>query len=144
MHCSRPVLASCFLLILAAIALGCGNRGQLQSIALNPTTADAKNFPSGQVQFTATGTFSGSTSMKLGSPQILWCVGSRISAANPTAGVCSGNIAQLASIDQNGLAQCLPPQQGTTYILAGTYTPQAVPDQGEQLKIFGSAQLTCP
>jgi hypothetical protein len=142
---SGSVLVACSLLMIAVASLGCGGRSQLKSISVSPASADAKNFPSGRVQFTATGMFSGSSSaMPLESPAILWCVGERTSAANGMTGVCSGNVAQFASIDQNGLAQCVGPLQGTVYILAGTYSTPTVPDQGQQLTVFGSAQLTCP
>ena len=40
--------------------LGCGN-SKLTSVNLSPAAADAQNFPGGQVQFTATGTYSNSS-----------------------------------------------------------------------------------
>jgi hypothetical protein len=73
----------------------------------------------------------------LKSPQIFWCTGSG-------TGMCAGNIALGAIIDQNGLAQCNTNFTGTVTILAGTFTTPPNPDTGPQLKVFGSAQLTCP
>jgi hypothetical protein len=53
---------SCLLfLVLPIIALGivgCASSRQLQSVTLSPASADAQNFPNGQVSFTATGAFS--------------------------------------------------------------------------------------
>ena len=136
------------LVLLTALGLSaCGSGGprQLQSVTLSPSSADAKNFPNGQVQFTATGRFSTPPSpVHLTNRDVLWCVGGPANATNPTAGLCSGNIAPLATINQNGLAQCSAVFQGTVNILAGTALPPMNPDVGPQLKIFGAAQLTCP
>ena len=136
------------LALLAALCMSaCGSSGprQLQSVTLSPATADAKNFPNGEVQFTATGTFSKPPSpVQLTSKDVLWCVGGLVDVANPTAGICSGNIAPFATINQNGGAQCNASSRGTVNILAGTAMPPANPDAGQPLKIFGQAQLTCP
>ena len=135
------------LLFLVALAtLSCGNSDRkLESVTLDPPAADAKNFPSGQVQFSATGTFSQPPSpATLTSQDVAWCVGTLTNEMNPTAGTCVGNVAPFATVDQNGLARCSPFSQGTVYILAGTPGPMLMPDEGSQLKVFGSAQLTCP
>lgn len=133
------------LVVAAAVSCGGGNR-QLQTVSLQPAQADAKNFPRGQVQFTATGTFSHPPSpVPLTSKDVTWCVGELTNVANPTAGVCVGNIATVATVDQNGLAQCTgAPFPGTEYILAGTPLPSMNPDGPTQLKVFGAATLTCP
>jgi hypothetical protein len=126
------------LLLLLAIA-GCGSNRQLQSVSLSPASADAQNFPNGHVPFIATGTFSKPPSpMNLTSKDVFWCVGS-------SNGGCIGNANPGANLDQNGVAQCNPGFVGTATILAGTQSSvMMIPDQGSQLKIFGSAQLTCP
>ncbi len=117
--------------------LGCGN-SKLTSVTISPATADAQNFPGGQVQFTATGTFSGS-SKQVQLKNTTWCVGS-------SSGMCNGNIASAATIDGNGLAQCTGGlvAGGTVTILAGTGHSMGNPDGGAQLDVFGTAQLTCP
>ena len=115
--------------------LGCGN-SNLTSVSLSPTVADAQNFPGGQVQFTATGTYSGSSKV-VPLKNITWCIGS-------ATGACNGNIAAAASVDGNGLAQCLPGATGTVTVLAGSGGPPSMPDMGHQLSVFGTAQLTCP
>jgi hypothetical protein len=126
------------LLFLLAIA-GCGSNRQLQSVSLNPASADARNFPNGHVPFIATGTFSKPPSpVNLTSKNVFWCVGS-------SNGACVGNANPGANLDQNGAAQCNPGFAGTATILAGTQSSVMVnPDQGPQLKVFGTAQLTCP
>jgi len=127
------------MLILAALATsGCGNSRQLQSIAVSPASADAKAYPNGQVPLTATGTYSKPPSqVQLTSKDVVWCAG-------VTSGACYGNIAPPVTVDQNGLAKCSPTFVGTATVLAGTSPAVVNPDEGSQLKIFGSAQLTCP
>ena len=133
------------LLLVALVMSSCGNGRRLQSVTISPASADAKNYPNGQVPFIATGTFSKPPSpVQLTSKDVLWCYGGSASVANPTAGLCAGNIAQFATVDQNGVAQCAPSFQGTAYILAGTAEPSMNPDAGLVLKIFGQATLTCP
>ncbi len=141
-----PSLSARFLLISTLLFVSsCGSNRQLQSVTLSPASADAKNFPNGQVPFTATGTYSKPPSpVQLTSKEVLWCVGGPANAANPTAGICVGNIAPFATVDQNGVAQCGPTSQGTVNILAGTASSPMMTDQGQQLAIFGSALLTCP
>ncbi len=134
----RLLRRSAALLSLLAIA-GCGGNRQLQSVSLNPASADARNFPNGQVSFIATGTFSMPPSpVNLTSKDVFWCVGS-------SNGDCVGNVNPGANLDQNGAAQCNPGFVGTATILAGTQSSVMVnPDRGPQLKVFGAAQLTCP
>ncbi len=133
------------LLLLSSITLNCGGSRQLKSVTLNPPTADAKNFPNGQVQFTATGIFSNSSMpVTLTSKDITWCYGGVANSMNPVAGQCAGNVAQFASVDQNGVAQCNAQFQGSVSILAGVPSAIAMPDTGSPLKVYGSAVLTCP
>ena len=135
------------LVVLSALAgSGCGGSRQLQSVTITPSAADAKGSPSGQVQFVATGTYgNSSTPVTLTSKDIFWCYGGGVTAGNSSPGICAGNIAQFATVDQNGLAQCTSSSfQGTLYILAGTPADTLMVDAGPQLKVFGSAQLTCP
>jgi hypothetical protein len=69
---------SCLLfVVLPRIALGivgCASSRQLQSVTLSPVSADAQNFPNGQVSFTATGSFSKAPSpVQLTSKDVMWC-----------------------------------------------------------------------
>ena len=142
--CPLTVWVPLFLGLLATLSCGNSDR-KLESVTLDPPAADAKNSPNGQVQFLATGTFSQPPSpAPLTSKDVAWCVGEVTSAMNPTAGMCVGNVVPFATVDQNGLAKCSPSSQGTVYILAGTPGAMVMPDEGSQLKVFGSAQLTCP
>jgi hypothetical protein len=126
-------------------ALSCGGSRQLQSVTVQPSQADAKNFTNGQVQFTATGIFTNSSMpVTLTNKDISWCYGGVASSATLTAGMCAGNVAQLVSIDSNGVAQCNSGFQGMGLILAGVPIPATMPDVGQQLKVYGSATLTCP
>jgi hypothetical protein len=127
------------LLLLAALAFSaCGSSRHLQSVSLSPAAADAQSFPNGQVPFKAAGTFSKPPSpVQLTGQDVTWCVGA-------SGGGCAGNINPGATVDQNGLAQCNSGFAGTVTILAGQGTTMVMPDVGAQLKIFGTAQLTCP
>ena len=133
-----PLFAGTLIFLAALVTLACGGR-QLQSVALSPTSAEAQNFPNGQVPFAAKGTFSSPPSpVTLTSKDVVWCVGD-------STGACPGNINTGASVDLNGLAQCNSGFVGTATILAGKVASTLTnPDGGSQLKVFGSAQLTCP
>jgi hypothetical protein len=132
------LFAGPLVLLVALVTSGCGSNRQLQSVTLTPASAEAQDFSDGQVPFVAVGTFSNPPSpMNLTSKDVLWCVGD-------TSGRCVGNIAPPVNVEQNGLAQCNPTFVGTATVLAGTGSGTVMPDSGPQLKIFGSAQLTCP
>ena len=146
--CTIPALQSIairalFFLLLAI--LSCGSNRQLQSVTIQPATADAKSFRNGQVQFTATGIFSGSSvPVRLTSKDVTWCYGGTTAQASSPQGICEGGIAQFAGVDQNGIAECSPTFQGSVYILAGTPARSANPDGATQLTVYGAEQLTCP
>jgi hypothetical protein len=108
--------------ITALILVGCGTN----SVRVTPASADAKNFAGGVVPFVASG-----------STHPTWCIGT-------ASGVCNGNVVSLAIIDSTGHAQCIPGASGTVTVLAGTAVRVVIPDGGEQLTHFGTAQLTCP
>jgi hypothetical protein len=131
-------LRSIPLLLFLLIAIGCGSSAQLKSVTVSPSAADARNFPGGQVAFSATGTF-GNSSMPqpLNNKDITWCVGT-------STGACAGNINPGATVTANGVAACVPTFTGTATILAGKATPAMNPDQGAQMSVFGAAQLMCP
>jgi hypothetical protein len=136
---SRFAFAGPLLLLVAVVTSGCGGGRHLQSVTLTPPAADAQNFPNGQVPFVATGTYSKAPSpVNLTSKDVLWCVGS-------SDGGCVGNAKPGATVDPNGVAQCNSGFTGTATVLAGTPSLVMVnPDSGPLLKVFGSAQLTCP
>ena len=114
-------LGPSFLLLLLAVGtVGCGSGAprSLQSVTASPSTADAKDFPNGQVQFTATGIFNRPPTRVTPYP-VAWLT------SQPS----------VATIDSNGLAQCVPGQTGTVTIEVGV--------AGDGPLIF-VAQLTCP
>ena len=123
----------------ALVASGCGDGRQLQSVTLVPAAADAKDYPNGQIPITATGNYSKQPSpVLLTSNDIVWCIGT-------SDGTCNGNIASPVTVDVNGVAQCSVGLTGTATVLAGKPSSKAVkPDSPSQLKVFGSAQVTCP
>jgi hypothetical protein len=133
------LLAGLLVLIAALVLSACGSNRQLKSVTLTPATADAKSFAKGMVSFAANGVFSKPPSpAPLTSKDIFWCVGN-------SSGECAGNINLGAIVDGNGVAQCNTGFVGTATILAGSVASGSMnPDGGSQLKIFGTAQLTCP
>jgi hypothetical protein len=132
----RPKLL--LLLALSLVALGCGSSRDLKSVAISPAAANAKDFPNGQVAFTATGTFSKPPSPeKLTGMDVSWCVGD-------SQGRCVGNINPGITVDSNGIASCVSTFSGTATVLAGKTKSVMMPDGGSQMGVFGSAQLTCP
>ena len=128
-------IALCVVVGVVVLAgLGCGSH--LSSVSLTPGAADAKNFPNGQVQFSATGTYSGSSKV-VPLTNLTWCMGT-------TTGSCNGNIVSVATVNSSGVAQCLPGTLGTATVLAGSGGQAAHPDAGFNMAVFGSAQITCP
>jgi hypothetical protein len=117
MKLGTPFLA--FTLIILTLGCGNGTPRALQSVTANPASADAKNFPNGRVQFIPTGTFNKPPTTVTPLPVTAW--------------LAQGNT--IATIDQNGTAECLPLQVGTVKIQV------AVAGDGPLMDV---AQLTCP
>jgi len=105
---------------------------QPQSINLSPATADAQNYPDGQVQFIATGHYN--TAPYTVSPQ------------SATWGACYQNATTTAvSVTNGGLAQCAHGASGTYTIFAFVMTNcNAITACGGGCTVVGTAQLTCP
>lgn len=134
------VLRPCALALFLFTIAGCGGQARkLVAVTVAPNNADAQNFAAGQVQFSAVGTYDQPpTTVQLTNKDIGWCIGS-------ASGQCAGFIYTGATIDGNGLASCGPGFTGTVTVLAGQSDSQSpMPDIGFQLRVFGSAQLTCP
>jgi hypothetical protein len=119
------------MILLTSILLACGSSRSLQSVSVSPATAS-----SSQAQFTAMGMYNSSPTSVDITASTTWCIGS-------SNGICDGNIAQGATVSA-GLAQCLTGFSGTVTVLAGQAGSMGLPDQGQQLKPYGAAQLTCP
>jgi hypothetical protein len=131
-----------FLFALAAgavLALSCGSStsisGQIrqpQSITLSPATADAQNYPNGQVQFIVTAHYN--TAPDTITPQ------------SATWGACYQNAPSTAvSVSNEGLAQCANGASGTYTIFAFDMTNcNVITACGGGCTVVGTAQLTCP
>jgi len=117
---------------LAALSTGCGSSSarMLESVTATPASADAQNFPNGTVQFTPTGIFNKAPTSVTPLPS---CSAHGATGSCVTAWSTSPNT--IATIDQNGLAQCVPGQSGTATIQV------AVSGDGA---LMGVAKLTCP
>jgi hypothetical protein len=91
------------LFLTAAIVLACGSSHNLKSISVIPATADAKNFPDGQVQFRAVGTYSSSST-----PVPVRVIWSNCNVPSPSE----------ITVSAQGLAQCNPGASGTYVVEA--------------------------
>jgi hypothetical protein len=137
-RCTLPVLVLILTGALAASSCG-GGQSRLQSMSLSPAVADAKDYPGGKVQFTATGYYINPTHTV--TPQ----------SANWIA--CQSNLPTHAiSVTNVGTAQCATGANGSYSIKAwnplgpGMYS---CPNQTNQTACGGcnieaTAQLTCP
>jgi hypothetical protein len=133
----RTLLAALFLVAVALETLGCGmsNRRVLQSMTISPASADAQNFPKGQVQFTATGFFS-----KPPSPQ-------QMTFQPPYFGgwlLTPNGQFPVASISQTGLAQCIAGQSGTSTVIATAASNAGIGTEMTAVEVRATATLTCP
>jgi hypothetical protein len=131
-----PVLA-----LLAALGCGgasffiAGGNGQLLVVvSVHPNSADAIQFPNGQVPFTAQGTFQSPASVGSLS-NVVWTVDRPAFSLLPDLG--------HASINQNGLATCASGFVGIVQVFA---TAPADPSlaMSAQNAIVGTAHLVCP
>jgi len=125
------------LVVLAANNVGCGAMNpsptrMLESIAVIPTSANARNFPLGQVQFTATGTFSQPPSP------------APVTFVAPYSGSWMISDPNIATINQSGLAQCVSAASGTVTITAIASSGSIGPGKGMSTAVSGTAKLTCP
>ena len=134
----RKKLCALFVLLVptALATVSCGaNSGPnryLKSMVINPAVADAQNFPGGQVQFAATGTFSSAPS-----PDVVSFV--------PGVQGWSVSDTAIATIGQStGMAQCIPGAAGT--VTVGATTPNGFVGHGvtAALVVAAPATLTCP
>ncbi len=125
------------LVLISSFALSCGagskgQQGQLQSITLSPATADAQDYPKGQVPFIATGVYI-NPAHKVTPQSAHW-------------GVCQQNApTDEASVTTGGIAQCASGAVGTSTVFAFDMTNcNAITACGGGCTVVGTAQLTCP
>jgi len=135
----RFVLSSSFLLVIAVFMLACSvNHNLYKSVTVSPATADAQNYPNGQVQFTATGTEINGTQVKL--VAAFWTPGPPWAPAPalPMTGI---------QLDQTGLASCGSAGSGTIMIVATVPIDPNFPESKMTAgtpHLSGAASLTCP
>lgn len=136
------LLSSIALLVGAMLVLSCGGastgQGQLQSIVVSPTNADAQSFPDGEVAFTATGNYVNPSRAVTPQP-VNWIACQK---GLPTTDV---------SITTTGVAKCQGGFSGAYAINAwdistgaGTYNCPTMNACGGGCTVEGTAQLTCP
>ncbi len=129
------------LAMVASLTLSCGasslvptwERSGLQSVTLSPTTADAQDYPDGQVQFTVTAHYNSAPSTVTMQP------------ANWGACYQSAPTNEV-SVTTAGLAKCTSGAVGT-YTVWTTISPIACSAQtacGGGCTPQANAQLTCP
>ena len=133
----RFMLSFLVLILATFFAASCGSRqGQLQSITLNPASADAQAYPNGQVPFTATGYYVDPSHTVTPQPAT-W---SACFQGIPTTDV---------SVTTEGVGQCASGASGTYSIFAFDPSGKMCTDVpvgpcGAQCGVVGTAQLTCP
>jgi hypothetical protein len=132
-----------FLLLLAAvITLACGSSPSHipQSVTVSPTSADAQDFPQGQVQFIATAYYN--------------TMPSPVESVSATWGACAqtGIDNSGVSVSTSGLAQCVAGSAGQYTVFAFVPDPnfkgicgsEGLPCGGSCGGAVGTAKLTCP
>lgn len=139
MQCSiiPTTFSVCLLAAFATTGIGCSSMNSmpnrvLQSMVITPATADAQSSPSGQVQFSAMGTFS-----KAPSP-------APVPFVAPYSGSWATSDLNVATIDQTGLAMCAAGANGTVTITATASSNSGMGTQNTSTAVSGTAKLTCP
>ena len=128
------------LVLAASLVLSCGsgsqNQDPLVSVALTPATADARDFPNGQVQFVATGYYINPSRT--------------VSPLAAAWGTCyqEASTSEI-SVTAGGMAQCAPGAVGTYTVWAddpplSNVACNAITACGGGCFVAGTAQLTCP
>jgi hypothetical protein len=128
------------LLLAAWITLACGSNRQIQSITLSPASADAQDYPNGQVPFIATGYYN--------------AMPTTVTPLEVTWGAASGSVPAngAVTVNSNGVARCSVGASGVYTIGAwvnlpvnGTPPCPSFPyGQAACRYVLGTAKLTCP
>jgi len=128
------------LFLIALFLLACGSSRQLQSLSINPATADAQTYPNGQVQFTAMGTYTGSSQTTAVSA--LWWTTSPWTYPPDTP------TPAIINLSSTGLAQCYPSAPPGTYLIyaVAPVDPSVMVSQMTMMtkQLAATAQITCP
>jgi hypothetical protein len=142
----RLILASVFFSIAALLAVSCGTgpaqnqSHNIQSLTLTPTTADAEDYPNGQVPFVATGHYN--------------IAPLTVTPQSATWGACDQfQPTNAVSVSQTGVAQCSTGASGTYTVWAndplplssGSYScPAYITGCGGGCVVQATAQIKCP
>jgi|SRR5208282_222412 hypothetical protein len=141
-HSALPFLFLFVLAVAAAITLACGSSSPrtLQSVSITPATANAQDYPDGQVPFTAAGSYTHPPSP--------------VTPISATWGACTtdGSATTAVTVSSNGVAQCASGASGTYQVWAfdmslipGTANCNVITACGGGCgRVTGTAQLTCP
>jgi hypothetical protein len=95
------ILSATLLCVAASIAIACGGstpQREIQSISISPSTADAQDYPNGQVQFVATGAYN--------------LAPITVTPLTANWAVNNSGLAVPVSITTDGLAQCMAGASG--------------------------------
>ncbi len=133
LEASMKLRATTLALSVFVASTGCGSSSPrtLQSVLASPAIADAQNFSNGNVKFTPTGIFNKAPTHVTPLPQC-----SAIKSADSCITAWSTSpLDTIATIDQTGVAHCLPGESGTVTIGV------AVVGDGPVMSV---AKLTCP
>ena len=133
LEASMKLGATTLALSVLVASTGCGNSSprMLQSVIASPAIADAQNFTNGKVKFTPTGIFNKAPTHVTPLPPC-----SAIKSADSCITAWSTSpLDTIATIDQTGVAHCLPGESGTVTI--------GVAVVGDR-PVMGVAKLTCP
>lgn len=138
-----PQLSFSVLVCTAIVTLACGSSPRLlKSVTVSPATADAHNYPSGLIPFTAAGIFS-----TMPSPVV---------PLKASWGVClrtadSEQLTDAITVNSSGIAQCVSGASGTFTVWAaassnsdGAQCQSITVCGGGCGRITGYAQITCP
>ena len=125
---SLPVVISSILIV--GCGMSEGSNRVLESISVSRGSASAQSSPGGQVQFTATGSFS-----KPPSP-------AQVPFVAPYSGGWQTSDPSIATINDRGVAQCVGPA-GTVTVIAEASANSAT-GPAMSVGVRGTAQLSCP
>ncbi|MFZ0309974.1 MAG: hypothetical protein WAL89_17500 [Candidatus Sulfotelmatobacter sp.] len=139
----RFTICIAFLGFAAWIALACGSSRKLQSITVSAASADAQDYPSGEVPFVATGHYNAAPMSVTPLP-----AGWGAASTNQVIGPPTDSV----SVNANGVAQCNAGASGTYSVAAWVNVPYSGPPifcpaslYGDSCSsVVGTAQLTCP
>jgi hypothetical protein len=141
MHQSKVFAAWATILLVAGLVASCGSGHELHSLSITPSTADAKNFSNGAVQFTAMGSYGS------GQPIVAnalwwtftpWTVPPPSDAPTPPT-------PPTFSITAEGVATCFGVGTFTLWATAPANQNEPISQMTQHTaQVSATAQLTCP